>query len=137
MCHTVNGTQTYVRESHASNVLSHSHSVASLRIRRLVDSCLQVAYNHLDSLDFEHVAHLPSTLGDEALDSVSESVETRCCCERAGQSVHQFGIDDSDGRDVVRIDTNHLLLVLLVGDDVVDSNLGCCSGCSRQGDDGH
>ena len=129
--------QAYVRERHASHVLCHSHSVASLRVRRLVNGCLKVACDHLDSLNLEHVAHLPSALCDEALDGVSECVETGSCGERARQRVHEFCVYDGDSGDVVRIDAYHLLLVLLVGDYVVDGHFGCCASCCRQSDDWH
>ena len=96
-----------------------------------------MAGNHLDGLQFEHVAHFPGALRDEAFDGMGQRIETCRSGEAARQGVHQFGINHGDGRDVIRVDTHHLLLVLLVGDHIVDGHLS--SRTSRWGecDDGH
>jgi predicted P-loop ATPase len=53
------------------------------------------------------------------------------------QSVHQFRIHNSDGGNIVRVYTNHLLMVFLIRDDIVDSHLGGSTGGSGQCNDRH
>ena len=67
---------------------------------------------------------------------MGERIESGRCGEALGQGVHEFGIDDGNGRNIVRVDTNHLLLVLLVSNHVVDSHLGSRTGGGGQGNDG-
>ena len=129
--------KTNVGECHTGNVLCHGHTIACLSILGLVDGGFQIACNHLNSLEFEHVAHLPCTLGDETLDGMCESIHTGGGGEAAGQGVHQFGIDNGHDGDVVGVNAHHLLLVLLVGDNVVDGHLGSSTGGGGQGNDGH
>ena len=52
-------------------------------------------------------------------------------------AVHQLCVHDGNGGDVVRVHAHHLLLVLLVRDDIVDGHLGGGAGGGGQGDDRH
>ena len=77
----------------------------------------------------EHIRKLPSTLGDITLNSVSKSVHTCCCGKSLRHSSHHIGINYCNYRNIVNINTNHLSVLLYVGNYVVDSNL-CCGSCS-------
>ena len=132
MSHTMVNAQTYIRESHTGNILSHSHTVATFRVLRIVHCDRQILVNHLDSLKLEHVAHLPCCLGNQALDGVSHRIHTGSSSETLWQRVHQLSIYDSYGRNIVRIHANHLLLACLVDDYIVDGSLGSSTCCGRK-----
>ena len=76
MSHTMVYTQTNIRECHTCNILSHSHTITTYRVCRFVNCNRQIFMNHLDSLDFKHIAKFPSTLGDESFDSMSHGIHT-------------------------------------------------------------
>ena len=66
-----------------------------------------------------------------------QCIETRSSGSSLGERIHQLGIDNRAAGDVIRIHTNHLLVILLVDDDIVDGSLGS-STCSRwEADHGH
>ena len=58
-------------------------------------------------------------------------------CQALGQAVHQFGVYNGHGRDVVGIHAYHLCLTLLVDNYIINSHLGTCASGGGQGDDGH
>ena len=137
MSHTVNHAQAYIRERHTCNVLCHGHTVTGFRIGRLEDSGFQITGNHFDRLDLEHIAHFPSAFGYQPFDGVGQCVQTGRSSQPFRQSVHQFRIHNSDGGNIVRVYTNHLLMVFLIRDDIVDSHLGGSTGGSGQCNDRH
>ena len=128
--HAMNHTEANIRECHSRYILSHSHSVSCISIAGLVYGCFQITVNHFYGLYFEHVAHFPCVLGYKTFYGMSESVKTRRSCQAFRKGVHQFCINNSDGRNIVRVYANHLLVVLLVGDYIVDGYLGCSTGSS-------
>ena len=130
--HTMINTQTNIRECHTGNILSYGHTVATLWIGRIIHSDRQVLMNHLDSLELEHITHLPSSLGNQALDSVSHRIHTGSCGKPLWQRIHQLSIYDSNGRNIVRIHAYHLLLALLVDNHIVDGCLCCGTSSSRK-----
>ena len=66
-----------------------------------------------------------------------QCVHTGSGGQPAGHAEHQLGIDYGQRRDVVRIDANHLLHILLVGNHVIDRYLGSRTGRGWQGNHGN
>ena len=59
---------------------------------------------------------------------MSERIHTCGSGEASGQRIHQFSIDHGYGRDIIGVDTHHLLFLFLVDYDVVDSGFGSRTG---------
>ena len=112
------------------------HAFTSHGVGGFFNSQWQVLGYHLDGLQFVHVAHDPGTLGDVAFDGVGECVHACGGGQSLGQGVHEFGVNNGHGWDVVGVIAHHLGLTLFVDDDVVDGHLGACAGCGGQRDDG-
>ena len=93
--------------------------------------------NHLNSLDFKHIAKFPSTLGDESFDCMSHGIHTCSGSKTLWKRIHKFCIDDGNGRNVVRVYANHLLLLFFVDDYVVDSCFGSSTRSCRKSNDRH
>ena len=137
MGHAMHQSKSYIGECLCGNVLCQRHTLASHWISGFFHSDGQVLGDHLDGLQLIHVAHDPCTLGDIAFDGVGQGIHTRGCRQSLGQAVHQFGVNNGHGRDVVGIHTHHLGLTFLVNDDIVYRNLCSCAGCGGKGNDGH
>ena len=76
----------------------------------------------------EHIGDGAVALGDIALDGMGQRVHTGSGGQALGHGSHHVGIDDCDLRDIVGIDADELALLLHVGDDVVDGDLGSSTG---------
>ena len=137
MCHAMNNAQTYIRESHTCNILCYRHTITRFCICRLKHSRFQITGNHFDSFNFKHIAHLPSSLSNQTFNSMCQCIQSRRSSQPFRQSVHQFGIYNGDGRNIIRIYTYHLLFIHFVGNHVVDSHFSSRSRCSRQSNDRH
>ena len=113
-------------------VLCQCHALASDRVGWLLHCQWQVFCYHLYCLQLVHVAHHPCALGDVALYGMCQCVHAGSSREALGQRVHQFGVDDGNGRYVVGVYAHHLCLALLVDDYIVDGDLrsGTC-GCGH------
>ena len=85
----------------------------------------------------EHIAHLPSALGDKTLDRVGQRVHAGCGGEGSGHGTHHLRVDNGDLGNVVRVNADELALLLHVGDDVVDRDLGSGAGGRGDGDGEH
>ena len=135
VCHGVVHAQTHVGEAHTGHVLAQSHALAALG--GVGHGPAQGGGDDADSLDVEHIRQSPGTLGDVALNGVGQSVHTRGGGEGSGHGGHHVGIHHGDDRDIVGVHANELALLLHVGDDVVDGDLGGGAGGGGDGDDGH
>ena len=67
-------------------------------------------------------------LGDVALNGVGQSIHTGGSGQALGHGSHHIGIDDRDLRDIVGIHADELALLLHVGNDIVDGDLGSGTG---------
>ena len=131
--HRVIYSETYVREAHTCNVLTESHTLAT--VSGVCNCAAERASDDLDSFEVEHIRKLPSASGDVALDRVSERVHTGSRGKRSGHSRHHIGVNYRNDGNVVGVNTNELSLLLNVGDNVVDGNLSgsTCGGCNCDG----
>jgi len=129
--HAVDDAEADVREAHARDVLAQGHALAP--VLRVLHGAAQMRGDEADGLEMEHVAHLPGTLGDEALDGVGQSVHAGRGGEAPRHGGHHLRVDDRDLGDVVRVDADEFALLLHVGDDVVDRDLGRGSGGGGHG----
>ncbi len=68
---------------------------------------------------------------------MGQGVHTGCSGEGGGERVHQFGVNDGYGGDVVGVDAYHLFLLLLVDNHIVDSGFGGGAGGGGESYDGH
>ena len=48
------------------------------------------------------------------------------------QRIHQFGINNGHGRNIIRIHAYHFLLLVFINNHVIDCRFCSCSGCCRQ-----
>ncbi len=76
-------------------------------------------------------------LGDVALDSVCQSVHAGGGGQALGHGGHHIGIDHSDLGDIVGIHADELALLLHIGDDVIDGDLGSSAGGGGNSDGEH
>ena len=137
MRHRVHDAQPDVRETHARDVLRLGHAVAGDGVAAVLDGIPQVRGDQLDGLQLEHVAHRPRPGRDIPFDGVRQGVHARSGRQPPGHRHHQFAVDHRAHRDVVGIDADHLLAVLLVGDDIVDRHLGRRPRGRRHGEGRH
>ena len=137
MCHAMNNAQTYIRECHTCNILRYRHTITRFCICWLKHSRFQITGNHFDGFNFKHIAHFPSSLSNQTFNSMCQCIQSRRSGQPFRQSVHQFGIYNGDGRNIIRIYTYHLLFIHFVSNHVVDSHFGSRSCCSRQSNDRH
>ena len=84
----------------------------------------------------EHVRELPGALGDVALDGVGQGVHAGGGSQALGHGGHHVRIDDSYHGDVVGVHADELAVLLHVGDDVVNGDLGGGASGGGHGDDG-
>ena len=133
--HGVGDAEADVREAHTGDILAESHALAAFL--RALDSAAQVGGDKLDSFEMEHVGHFPSGLGGVALDGVGQRVHTGGGGQTGGHRAHHLRVDDGNDGHVVRVNADELALLLNIGDNVVDGDLGCGAGSGRDGDDGH
>ena len=131
--HRVHDTQTDIREAHTGNVLRLGHTLTSHDILTILHSVVEVLMNQLDGLELEHIAHGPGTRRDVAFDGVRQGVHTRSGGQTLRHRHHQLAVNHGAHRNVVRVYADHLLLVLLVRDDVVDRHLRSRTGRRRKG----
>ena len=118
--------QADVGEAHTGNVLAQSHALAALR--GVLHSAAQVLGNQLDGLEMEHIGDGAVALGDVALDGVGQGVHAGSGGQALGHAGHHIGIDYGDLGDVVGVHADELALLLDIGDDVVDRDLGSGAG---------
>ena len=135
MCHGMGNTKTYVGEAHTCNVLAQSHAFTAFL--GIGYSAAQGLGNDLDCLQVEHIGHLPCRLGGVTFDSVGQSIHTGRSGQSLGHRRHHLGIYHSDDGHVMRIYTDEFTLTLYIGDNVVDRNLSCGTGCGGYCDDGY
>ena len=76
----------------------------------------------------EHIAYCASALCNITLDSVGKRIHTGCGGKSLRHRRHHFGINNSNLGDIVYVNANKFALFLNVGDNVVDGNLGGCTG---------
>ena len=76
-------------------------------------------------------------LGDVALDGVGQSVHAGGSGQALGHGGHHIGVNHSDLGDIVGIHTDELALLLHIGDDVVDGDLGSSAGGGGNSDGEH
>ena len=67
-------------------------------------------------------------LGDVALNGVGQGVHAGSCGQALGHAGHHIGVDNGDLGDVVGVHADELALLLDIGDDVVDRDLGSGAG---------
>ena len=137
MSHSVHHSQTDIRECHSGNILCHSHTIACLGICRFVDCCFQITSYHFNGFDLEHIAHFPSSFGNQPFDGMCQSIQSGGSGQAFRQGVHQLCIHNSYSRNIIRIDAYHFLFVNLIRNHVIDCHFGSSSGSSRQGNDGN
>ena len=73
-------------------------------------------------------------LGDVALDGVGQGVHAGGGGQPLGHAGHHIGVDNCDLRDVVGVNADELALLLHIGDDIVDGDLGSGAGGGGHGD---
>ena len=126
VCHGVDNAQTHVGEAHTGNVLPQSHALAALR--GVLYSAAQALADQLDGFQMEHIGNDAMTLGDVALDGVGQRIHTGGSGQTLGHGGHHIGVDHSDLGDIVGVHADELALLLHIGDDVVDGDLGSSTG---------
>ena len=133
--HRVIHAQTHVGEAHTGHVLTQSHTLAALG--GVGHGAPQGGGDDADGLDVEHIRQSPGALGDVTLNGVGQSIHTRSGGEGSGHGGHHIGIHNGHHGNIVGIHADELALLLHVGDDVVDGDLGGGAGGGGDGDDGH
>ena len=73
-------------------------------------------------------------LGDVALDSVGQGVHAGSGGQTLGHAGHHIGVNDCDLGDVVGVNADELALLLDIGDNIVDGDLGSGTGGGGHGD---
>ena len=68
------------------------------------------------------------TLGDVTLNGMGQRIHTGGGSQTLGHGGHHVGVDHSDLGDIVSVHADELALLLHVGDDVVDGDLGSSTG---------
>ena len=135
MCHGVDDAQTHIGEAHTGDVLAQSHALAALR--GVLHGTAQVLADELNGLQMEHIGDGAVALGDIALDGVGQSIHTGGGGQALGHGGHHIGIDHSDFGDIVGVHADELALLLHIGDDVVDGDLGRSTGGGGHGNGEH
>ena len=131
--HRVVDAEADVGEAHSGDVLAKGHSGAAGGL--VGDGVAERGGDEADRLDVHHVRHRAGGLRYVALDRVGKRVHAGKRRKPLGHRRHHVGIDEGDDGDVVGIDADELALLLDIGDDVVDRNLGGCSGGSGNRED--
>src|SRR5699024_5029229 len=90
-----------------------------------------------DGLQMEHVGNDAGALGDVPLNGVGQRVHAGGGGQTLGHRSHHVGVHHSDLGDVVGVHADELALLLHVGDDVVDGDLGGGAGGGGHGDGEH
>ena len=85
----------------------------------------------------EHIGKLPSTLCNVAFDSVCKSVHTCCSSKTLWHCFSHIRVNESNYRDIVRVNTNHLSVLFNVCNNVVDCNFSSSTGCCRNCENRH
>ena len=73
-------------------------------------------------------------LGDVALNGVGQGVHASGGGQALGHAGHHIRVNDCDLGDVVGVNADELALLLDIGDNIVDGDLGSGAGCGGHGD---
>ena len=126
VCHAVDNAQANIGETHAGNVLTQSHAFAPFR--GVLHSAAQALADQLDGFQMEHIGDDAVTLGDVTLNGMGQRIHTGGGSQTLGHGGHHVGVDHSDLGDIIGVHADELALLLHVGDDIVDGDLGSSTG---------
>ena len=66
-----------------------------------------------------------------------ECIHTGSGGQRSGHGAHHIGIHKRNDGDIVGIYTNHLAILVFIGDHIVDGDLGSSAGCGGDSQNGY
>ena len=97
----------------------------------------EVLGDHTDGLHGQAVGQAPCARSDVTFDGVGQGVESGGNLETTRHGVGQIRVDESDDRNVVRVDSHELALVGGVSDHIVDGGFRSGTGGGRHAEDRH
>ena len=77
----------------------------------------------------EHIGHFPCSFCSISFDCMCQGIHTGRSSQSFRHGGHHFRIDHCDDRHIVRVYADKLTFTLYIGDNIVDRNFCCCSGC--------
>src|SRR3954466_5548071 len=114
--HSVDQTDTTVREGHSALASSKSHRLPGCPITRLVVGCFEMASGELNTGQRERVCHAVGLAGYKRLHAMNQGVYSNMGGQLGRHGEAQFVIDNRDLWHDLAVEDQHLYLPRGVGD---------------------
>ncbi len=131
----MNNTKSNIRKSHTCYILTKCHAFSSLWC--IIHSATKVFRNNFYSFYMKHVTKFPCTSRYVTLNRMCECIHTCRCCKSLWHWSHHIWVNNCHNRNIVNINTNHLSVLICIGDYIVNCNLSRCTCCSRNCNNRH